>query len=207
MSNLLFDTLPYLYSLSKEVEEIQGAIDSERLVLENKVRDLYEQLFVESSDWSLSMWEKMLGMKNLSAKSSPTDYQSRRENILARLRSKGVSSKKALEELCRSFSGGDVKILEDNSNYSFLVKFVSEESIPSNLEGLTNALEEVKPAHLSWNYIFAYNIWLQVKNKTWELSSETWGDDKTSDFIESDTVAMCGNTTLCSTVLMCGSGV
>ena len=30
MSNLLFDTLPYLYSLSKEVEEIQGAIDSER---------------------------------------------------------------------------------------------------------------------------------------------------------------------------------
>ena len=75
MSNLLFDTLPYLYSLSKEVEEIQGAVDSERLVLENKVRDLYEQLFVESSDWSLSMWEKMLGMKNLSAKSSHVDYQ------------------------------------------------------------------------------------------------------------------------------------
>ena len=124
MSNLLFDTLPYLYSLSKEVEEIQGAIDSERLVLENKVRDLYEQLFVESSDWSLSMWEKMLGMKNLSAKSSHVDYQPRRENILARLRSKGVSSKKSLEELCRSFSGGDVKILEDNSNYSFCLKEV-----------------------------------------------------------------------------------
>lgn len=207
MSNILFNKLPYLYENSKEIESIQNSIDSERLILSDKFKDLYKQVFVESADWSLPMWENMLGINKLSTNYRNEDYQSRRENILARLRSKGVSSKKALEELCRSFSGGDVKILEDNSNYSFLVKFISEESIPSNLEGLTNALEEVKPAHLSWDYIFAYNIWLQAKSKTWDLSSETWGDDKTSDFIESDTVAICGNTTLCSTALMCGTGV
>ena len=204
MSNLLFETLPYLYSSSKEVENVQGAIDVERLILEGKLQDLYKQSFVNSSDKALHLWENMLGIKKLSAKYRSEDYQSRRENILARLRSTGVSSKKALEELCKSFSGGEVKIIEDNANYSFLVKFVSEESIPANLEGLTNAIEEVKPAHLSWSYILAYNIWLQVKDKTWELNGQTWGDDKTSDFIETDTAAICSNTTLCSATLMCG---
>ena len=206
MSNLLFNTLPYLYSESKEVENLQGAIDSERLLLVDKLQDLYSQSFVDSSDKALHLWENMLGIKKLSAKYRSEDYQSRRENILAKLRSKGLSSKKALDELCRSFSGGEVKILEDNANYSFLVKFESEESIPANLDGLTGAIEEVKPAHLSWSYILAYNIWLQVRDKTWELNGETWGDDKTSDFIETDTVAICGNTTLCSATLMCGMG-
>lgn len=206
MSNLLFETLPYLYNASKDVENVQGAIDFERLILEGKIQDLYNQSFVDTSDRALPMWEHMLGMKKLSAKYRSEDYQSRRENILARLRSKGVSSKKALEELCRSFSGGEVKIIEDNPNYSFLVKFISEESIPANLDGLTGAIDEVKPAHLSWSYILAYNIWLQVKDKTWELSEQTWGDDKTSDFIETDTVAICSNTTLCSATLVCGMG-
>jgi hypothetical protein len=48
MSNLLFETLPYLYSSSKEVENVQGAIDVERLILEGKLQDLYKQSFVNS---------------------------------------------------------------------------------------------------------------------------------------------------------------
>lgn len=206
MSNILYDKLPYLYEGSEEVKAIQDAIDSERLILTDKFEDFYKQVFVESADWSLPLWENMLGIKKLSINYRSDDYEARRENILARLRSKGVSSKKALEELCRSFSGGDVKIIEDNPNYSFMVKFISEQSIPANLDGLTKALEEVKPAHLAWDYIMAYNIWLQSKEKTWELSSETWGDDKTSDFIEDDMSAICGNNTLASTGLICGVG-
>ena len=202
MSNILYNKLPYLYEGSEEVRSIQDAIDSERLILTGKFEDFYKQAFVESAGWSLPMWEHMLGIKKLS-----DGYEARRENIFAKLRSTGVSSKKSLERLCHSFSGGDVKIIEDNPNYSFMVKFVSKQSIPANLDGLTRALEEVKPAHLHWDYIMAYNIWLQAKSMTWELSSQTWGEDKTSDFIEDDIRAICSNNTLASTGLICGVGV
>lgn len=206
MSNILYDKLPYIYEESEEVYGLQQSIESERSVLEDKFKDLYNQVFLESADWSLYMWENMLGINRISSTFSD-DIQVRRENILAKLRSKGVTNAKSLEKLCKTFSGGDVKVITNNSDYSFLVKFISEESIPKNLDNLTSMIDEIKPAHLAWDYILAYNIWLQSKDLQWTLNGETWADDKTSDFISSDVVAICSNNTLCSNTLLCGTSV
>lgn len=202
MGEILFNKLPWLYEDSQEVKALQDSFESELGTLDVNFQDLYKQVFLEDADWSIYRWEKMLGITPIT-----DDIQIRKEYILAKLRSSKPSSKQTLQELCMSFSGGEVKIIEDNPNYSFIIKFISEQSIPSNLDVLTQLINDVKPSHLSWSYLLAYNIWLQSVNKTWVLSSETWADDKTADFIEIDMKAICSINTVCGNALTVGSGV
>jgi hypothetical protein len=48
---------------------------------------------------------------------------------------------------------------------------------PPNLDDLTAAIEEIKPAHLAYDYIIIYRTWGDVKGYTWgQLKSHTWAD-------------------------------
>lgn len=198
MSSLLFNKLPQVYQSSKEVESIQGSIDSERVVLENKLKDFRSQVFVNTATWSLFMWENMLGIKT---DLSLSDTE-RRENIIAKIRGGKVCNKANLKELCKSYGGGEVEIIENFDDYSFIVKFVDEIS-PSNIKGLEKAINEMKPAHLNFSFQYLYNIWLQYKNTPWEnLKGKTWGEVKTGKIIE-EIPSICGNI-VCSDNTICG---
>ncbi|EQK39820.1 hypothetical protein C672_3625 [[Clostridium] bifermentans ATCC 638] len=198
MSSLLFNKLPQVYQNSKEIESIQDSIDSERVVLENKLKDFRSQVFINSSTWSLFMWEDMLAINtDLSLSDSE-----RRENIIAKVRGGKVCNKANLKELCKAYGGGDVEIIENFEDYSFIVKFVDEIS-PSNIKGLEKAINEMKPAHLNFSFQYLYNIWLQYKNTPWEnLKGKTWGEVKTGKTVD-EVPSICGNI-LCSDNTICG---
>lgn len=198
MSSLLFNKLPQVYQNSKEIEAIQDSIDSERVVLENKLQDFRNQVFVNTATWSLFMWEDMLAIKT---DLSLSDTE-RRENIIAKIRGGKVCNKANLKELCKSYGGGDVEIIENFDDYSFIVKFVDEIS-PSNIKGLEKAINEMKPAHLNFSFQYLYNIWLQYKNTPWEnLKGKTWGEVKTGKTVD-EVPSICGNI-LCSDNTICG---
>lgn len=198
MTSLLFEKLPPDYQYSKEVEAIQDSIDTERVVLENKLKDFRDQVFVKTATWSLFMWEDMLGIKT---DLSLSDTE-RRENIIAKIRGGKVCNKANLKELCRAYGGGKVEVIENFEDYSFIVKFVDEVS-PNNIKGLEKAISEMKPAHLNFNFQYLYNIWLQYKNTPWEnLKGKTWGEVKTGSFID-EVPSICGNI-VCSNETICG---
>ncbi|WP_250675798.1 putative phage tail protein [Paraclostridium ghonii] len=197
MSSMLFNKLPQVYQSSKEVESIQDSIDSERIVLVNKLKDFRNQVFVNTSTWSLFMWEDMLAIKTDLSLSNAE----RRENIIAKIRGGKVCNKANLKELCKAYSSGNVDVIEIFDEYSFIIKFIDETS-PSNIKGLEKAINEMKPAHLSFSFEYLYNIWRQYKSTPWEeIKVKTWGEVKAGSFNDEPTI--CGRV-LCSDETICG---
>ena len=104
-------------------------------------------------------------------------YEERRERILAKKRGNGTTTKAMIKNTAEAFSGGEVEVIENFSDYSFIVKFVGIKGIPKNLTLFKNMIEEIKPAHLNYELAFTYTVWSMVMatDNTWnDFSSKTW---------------------------------
>lgn len=166
----LIDRLPLFYKDTKEVINIQNALENERLVLERKLKTLINDLFVITSE-NINEWEKFVGIKVDVTK--PLEF--RKNNVIARIRGKGTTTKELIKNVSESYANAEVDVVENNNLYSFLVKFMGVKGVPENLDDLKKAIEEIKPAHLSVNYAFTYNSWSMVNHMTWgEVESITW---------------------------------
>lgn len=166
----LIDRLPLFYKDTKEVINIQNALENERLELEGKVKTLINDLFVITSE-NINEWENFVGIKVDVTK--PLEF--RKNNVIARIRGKGTTTKELIKNVSESYANAEVDVIENNNLYSFLVKFIGVKGIPENLNDLKKAIEEIKPAHLSVNYDFTYNSWSMVNHMTWgEVESITW---------------------------------
>ncbi|GAA0717265.1 hypothetical protein GCM10008905_02740 [Clostridium malenominatum] len=74
-----------------------------------------------------------------------------------------------------------MQILEHPESYSFTVKFIGTKGIPRNLAAFKDMLDNIKPAHLSYDFKYTYTLWEHLKEKglTWESSKQkTWNDLK-----------------------------
>ena len=61
-----------------------------------------------------------------------------------------------LKNIAESFSGGECEVIEQNGEYRFDIKFVGNIGTPPNMQDLINALEEAKPAHLAYRFLYTY---------------------------------------------------
>ena len=59
-----------------------------------------------------------------------------------------------LQSICDAWKNGEVEV--DFINGKIQIKFVGEYGVPDDLNGLTNAINSVKPAHLAYYLIFKY---------------------------------------------------
>lgn len=162
----LIDLLPVYYRNSAEVVELQGAYQHWTDALHAGLEDLFLQLDVATATWGLKQWEEAFGLDTDVSKS----YEFRRTRIISKIRGQGTSTKAMIENVAESFSNGDVIIIEYNDESRFEVKFVGTLGIPPNMEDLTAAIEEIKPAHLAYNYVYVFMTWAQhdAYNHTWE---------------------------------------
>lgn len=160
------DLLPPFYKESYEVTLIQNGLETEVVKIAAAQEDLINQIFVNTATWGLDYWERYLGLEvNLNK-----PYEFRRSRIMSKLRGKGTTTVKMIKNVAESFSNGEVEIIENNSNYSFTVKFVGTKGIPPNMEDLKSAIEEIKPAHLAYQFEYTYLTWDEFDNynKTWD---------------------------------------
>lgn len=145
--------LPSFYHNSGEVKNIQSTLNVETDLLKSYIADLLDQLFVSTATWGLSSWEKFLGL--------PIDetqrLDSRRSRVMTRLRGQGTTTAEMIKNVCSSFSGGDVEIIEDFDNYQITIKFVGTIGIPSNIDYLKSSLAETLPAHLGFSFEYTFN--------------------------------------------------
>ena len=164
----LIDKLPYFYD-NPITKPIQDSFSIENNLLNEAIDDLLNQcISVDNATTCLPYWESMLSVSNI----TNLDIEARRENVKARMRTKGTSTIAFMKKICESYSNGEVDIIVDSANYSFVIKFVGSLGIPKAFNELHKTINEIKPCHLAHTYEFTYMTWneFDTYNKTWD----TW---------------------------------
>ena len=142
---------------------IIDALEIEDNILFENVEDLKNQFFVDDATWGLDNWEKMLGLSK-----NAFDYQTRRENIKAKMRSRGTTTMSVIKNICEAYSNGEVEINVNHSDYSFEISFISTIGVPLSFEEMDRVVNEIKPCHLAHSYKFNYNTHSDISNYTHE---------------------------------------
>ncbi|MEW9096403.1 MAG: YmfQ family protein [Clostridiaceae bacterium] len=174
------DLLTYLPPILREIKEfkiIDDVVGYELGLLNWNIQDLLKQCFIDTATWGLTLWEKEYGINIDISKS----YEERREIIKAKKRGHGTVTKKLIKETAEAFSGGEVEIIEHPESYSFTVQFIGVRGIPKNLAGFKDILDDIKPAHLSYDFKYTYTVWdhLSEKKLTWnDGKNKSWNDLK-----------------------------
>lgn len=155
--------------VNQEVFYVQGR---QIATIRYYIQDLINQRFIDTATWGLDYWENEFGITTILTDS----YDIRRSRIKARLRGQGTTTVEMIKNICESFSGGLVDVIENNEESYFEIKFISTIGIPEKIEDLYSAIEKIKPAHLEVKYTFTYETWNEIKDFTWwDVSHYTWG--------------------------------
>lgn len=169
----LVEYLPQVWDASAEVIAIQEALEPAVAAAWAARDGLLDQLNVSSATWGLEAWERALGIEV--DVSRPAEY--RRTRVMSKLRGQGATTAAMIQNVSESFSNGAVEVAERPELYRFDIKFVGTVGIPPNMEDLTAAIEEIKPAHLGYDYIIIYRTWGQIERLTWdEVGMHTWDE-------------------------------
>jgi len=169
--NRMLDNMPQYYLTSIVMRTIWDAQGREIDQLYQALDEVLKQFFVSTATWGLELWEQFLGLPI--DKTKPEQF--RRERITAKLRGYGTVTKGLIKNVASAFANGEVEVIEYPSEYKFVVKFVGEKGIPPNMSDLTKTIEEIKPAHLNYEYQYTYNLWNFLTSKVWnDLAHYTW---------------------------------
>ncbi|MBW4083876.1 YmfQ family protein [Paenibacillus sp. S150] len=172
-ANDLMRYLPEYYQGVLEMEQLQESNAIECGQLAYSIEDSALQTNVESATWGLARWENILALSSDSTKS----YATRREMIKAKLRGSGTTTPEMIRRTASAFSGGDVQVTEVPGEYSFEVRFIGTLGIPTNMAGLIQIIEEIKPAHLEYKFVYSYTWWASLKPLTWNgAHDKTWNE-------------------------------
>jgi len=167
----MFNLVEYLPECLRDVVEmniIECAVSVQANEIKSAIDTMQKQKFIQTSTgFGLSYWEKEYGIP-----SNPTlNDKFRREIIIAKIRGTGTTTKELIKQVAQAYSGGEVEVTEIPEEYKFIVKFVSIKGIPPNMDGLTNTINEIKPAHLNFEFSYTYNTWGMVRGLTWNQAS------------------------------------
>lgn len=174
----LINQLPSFYE-NEIIEPIQHSLTIESDILKEEVKNTFNQLFISSATWGLAYWERMLGISK-----NNFDYQARRENIKAKIRSKGTTTLSVIKDIAEIYSGGEVQIVQDFDDYSFEIVFVGSVGVPKSFIELDNTINNIKPCHLAHTYVFTFNSHSDLSKYTHEKLSEYTHEElrNSSDF-------------------------
>ena len=171
----LIDELPPFYCNSI-AKSIQDSLSIEVDIVNSVIHETLNQFFIDTATYGLDKWEKMLGIPK-----NNFDIQTRRENIKAKVRSRGTTNMSTLKNICEAYSYGTVDIIVDHANFSFTVDFVGINGVPKAFEELDKIIEEIKPCHLEHYYKFNYNTNEDVARYTHkQLSNYTYENIRNS---------------------------
>lgn len=148
----LMELLPEYYKSNKTMEELQGILSADINNLASNLKTTIDECFVNTATALLSRYEKIYGIQVDVSKTN----EFRRERIKAKIRGTGTVTKKMIENVAKSYSNGEVQVIENAADYSFKVKFVGTLGIPENMADLTVTINEIKPAHLSFSFEYSY---------------------------------------------------
>ncbi|WP_242967936.1 putative phage tail protein [Tepidibacter mesophilus] len=149
--------LPSYERKSKVINDVLTPIDLEFKNKDIDIDDLEKQLSIDTATWGLVIYEEESNIKTDITKS----YEERRSVIKSKTRGNGKVDAKLIKMVVDAWTNGNVEV---GFNGKLDIKFNSIYGIPSNLEDLRKALDDIKPAHLSIIYKFAYLLIKDIHN-------------------------------------------
>ena len=125
----------------------------------NDIQKYKELLFIAFfNEQQVANYERFMGLDYKSGWS----LQDRKDRIIYTLLSKNIFTPHVLKEQAKIFTNGEIEVIENYNDYSFIIKFTSVVGIPSNLDNFKNFIYINKPAHLNFSIEFRYNTHNQV---------------------------------------------
>ncbi|WP_042170619.1 putative phage tail protein [Paenibacillus gorillae] len=170
IGKILMNHLLEFYADIKESRIICQTEGTEFDSLESASAGLLSQRFVDSATWGLQRWEKELGI----AVTAGQPFEQRRAVIWSRMRGTGTVRTESIKVVAGAYTNGEVEVLENFSESTITLKFVSVLGIPPNIADLTETLRSLIPAHLFIRFEYIYTTWGNI-----EAAPEfTWSDLK-----------------------------
>ncbi|WP_164968285.1 putative phage tail protein [Clostridium tetani] len=138
----------------KDIDSILETVGAEFDSLNVSIEDLGKQLFPQSCTWGIDYWEEFLNLNN---KDKPLEL--RRALVIAKLSGSNALNKKRFRDIIRNYTkDSTADVLYHYGKYTFAIK----SNIDYNTIGLNELIEEIKPVHLAYFFIFTVLI---LKNK------------------------------------------
>ncbi len=170
----LMELLPVYYNRKTGLmNSLQRAVSEEIGRLNYANKEILKQASVNTATWGIDIWEQEHGIETDISKT----YETRRETIIAKLRGSGTVTKEMIINTALAFTNAEVKITENFSDYSFIIRFVGIKGIPSNMPDFMDMIEAIKPAHLAYSIEYTYSWWNNVKVFSWDqIKAYTWNE-------------------------------
>lgn len=177
MSLDLMALLPPPYEDNVTMTELQSILSADVAEMIANIGAAIDECFAGTASGLLSRYESIYGIPTNVSLSDAF----RREIIRAKLRGVGTVTRQLMIDTAASYSNGTVEVTEYPAESRFVVKFTGALGIPANIDGLTNTINEIKPAHLAFSYEYTYTTWAQLEgyNHTWaewEAKNLTWAE-------------------------------
>lgn len=168
------DLSKYVPPFIMQMKEFAGHFNAAGVELgtaKHYIDDLRDQVFPTTATWGITRWENVYDIISNDA----LTLEQRRAAILAKMRGARVCTPAVLKELSEALTGVETTVEEDFAHYFFTLYFVGEYGIPKNIRVLRQQVEEIKPAHLAFDFQYRYVIWNELAPYTWyALSGYTW---------------------------------
>lgn len=126
------------------LNKIYNSQEEQLTNLRSQIEDLQNQFYIDTATWGLDLWEKEYGI----AKNENYTLEERRSLIKAKKRGQGVITKGLIRNICQSWAGCDVDVVENTAPYTFKLIFKFSKGMPKNLDALLDVIGDIKPAHL-----------------------------------------------------------
>lgn len=154
MSRLIELLPPY----ERESEVFKEIIQAEEMQFDKlciDIQDLEKQLFIDSATWGLAIYEKELKLPIRPNKS----LEERRSIIKAKWRGTGKVDAEMIKAIVKAFTNSDVEV---TFNGRINIIFNNEKVIRLNISDMYNAIDEIKPAHLDYDFTSQHNTTLEL---------------------------------------------
>ena len=166
-----YERLPEYHMQSPETKAIVEVTTNTALRTRADALDALAQLFVNSATWGLELWEDLVGV----TPAPGTSELDRRAAIVSRMMGSGTCNAAMIAALAKAVTGYEAVVVELYDQYTFQVYFVGQPGLVRvDRETIQRMVEEVKPAHLKFE--FRPLTWgdLAAVYSTWGALMATW---------------------------------
>lgn len=152
---MIIEKLPDYYKNSDFIKFLSNAIENEKNILMEKWETSKREYFIKTTVDSIYDWEREFSVPSY----LDQDIQTRRGNVLGRLRGFGTANKSFIKKVIEGFYEGEiVDIVEDYETSIVTMYFKTKKSLPENYLELQRSLEEILPCHLDYAYQFIFAL-------------------------------------------------
>ena len=142
----LFRYIPVFLSKDENFKSVQEALNREHEEYRLKVIDIAKQFFIETATWGVEDWEEFAGV----TPKANADLEQRRAAVKAKLLGQATMTLDNTNRLINAFTDKGTAYVEETSEGNKIKIVIPEQKV--YLEDLRDALDEMLPAHLAYDF-------------------------------------------------------